>query len=95
MVDPQMAPALLTEFLKEGEKLLGRHRKLLGVAALVGGLPGTVNVISQAGEQATAFPGISPASMLDHLLQNPGMDGYGDHTLIRASSGGQHQWKTS
>jgi len=95
MIDPQMAPALLTKLPKEGEKLLGRHRELPGAAALVGGLAGTVNGFSEAGEQATALPGISPASMLDHLLQNPGVDGYGEHTLIRASSEGQHQWKNS
>ncbi len=95
MVDSQMAPALLTKLPKEREKLLGRHRELPGTGTLVKGLPGTINGISQAGEQAAALPGVSPTSMLDHLFQNPGADGYGDHTFIRASSEGQHQWKTS
>ena len=95
MVDAQVAPIGLTKLLEEVEQLLGRHRELPGAAALVGGLAGMVNRFSRAGEQAAALQGVGPSGMLDHLLENLRIDGYGGHMPIRASSAGQHQWKTS
>jgi len=50
VVDAQVTPARLTQLLEEGKELLWRHRELLGTAALVGGLPDTVDGFSQAGE---------------------------------------------
>jgi hypothetical protein len=92
MVDAQVTPARLTQFLEKGEKFPGSHRELLGTAALVGGASNTVDVFSRTGKQTTALQRVSMTSMLDHLLQNPRIDPYGGHTLIRASSAGQHQW---
>ena len=94
MVNAQVAPARLAKLLEEGEKLLGRHREPGGAVTLVGSGSGMVNRLGRAGEQAAAFPRVGPAGMLDHLVQNLRVDAYG-HILIRASSAGQHQWKTS
>ena len=95
MVYSQMTPARLTQLLEKGEQLLRIHRELLGTAALVGGLPDTVDTFSRTGEQTAALQRVSMPSMLDHLLHNLRIDSYGSHILIRASSTGQHQWKTS